>query len=712
MRHITCLAATLALVLAAPAYAQSDEAQPAEDTGASTDGTFTLGQIVVTARPPEGLQIGGETLKADAIYTFNRNTLDDAANLIPGVTAGNSGGSRNERLLFVRGFDRFQVPLSIDGIRIYLPADNRLDFGRFLTPDIAELQVAKGYASVLDGPGAMGGAVNLVTRKPTKEIEAEVRGTLNLGRDAEYTGYNVFALLGTKHDQWYAQASYARNFQDHWDLPGSFKPTVNENGGERDFSRTEDWRVNVKAGFTPNATDEYAISYTKQEGSKNAPLHITDTSNASLHNWSWPYWNIEGVYFLSTTALSDTATVKTRAYWNKYKNLLSSWDNRLQNSQALPRAFNSPYDDTAYGGSAELAVKLAERDTLSVAFHYRHDEHTESQTSRPGFTTPTFEPVQTSEERTWSAAIENRFAFTPALSMTVGASYDWRDTDRAEEFGVPLGQTGANRLFSFPLRNASGWNAQGRLEWVQGATALHASVSSRIRFPTLFERFSSQFGTALPNPNLKPERATNFEVGGSHSFGPIRLEGALFYSHLTDALVSVIRTDAPLLIPGVTTPLNQRQNIGSADYYGGEISLSVQLTQAFQAGVNYSYIHRTFDVGTPAIGTIRNFKLTDVPSHKGFAYLSWQPLGGLKVTPNLEFASGRTTVTPVTANANNPFYYQTGGYVTAGLRADYDINDYLTIGVGGRNLFDKYYVLTDGFPEQGRSFFASVRAKY
>ena len=38
------------------------------------------------------------------------------------------------------GFDRFQVPLSIDGIRVYLPADNRLDFARFLTPDVAQVQ--------------------------------------------------------------------------------------------------------------------------------------------------------------------------------------------------------------------------------------------------------------------------------------------------------------------------------------------------------------------------------------------------------------------------------------------------------------------------------------------------------------------------------------------------------------------------------------------
>jgi len=47
---------------------------------------------------------------------------------------------------------------------MYLPADNRLDFNRFLTADIAEIQVQKGYVSVLNGPGGLGGAINLVSR--------------------------------------------------------------------------------------------------------------------------------------------------------------------------------------------------------------------------------------------------------------------------------------------------------------------------------------------------------------------------------------------------------------------------------------------------------------------------------------------------------------------------------------------------------------------
>ena len=277
---------TLAATLAAATQAA---AQTAKTDASRTDEAFALGQIIVLAPRPEGIAIGQTTLSSDAIYTFNRNTLDEAVNLMPGVSSSNSGGSRNERLVFVRGFDRFQVPLSLDGIRVYLPADNRLDYGRFLTPDIAEVQVAKGYASVLDGPGAMGGAINLVTRKPTKEIEAEVRGTLNLDRDADYAGYNVFALLGTRQDKWYAQASYTRNFQDHWDLAGGYAPTRGsaEDGGARDFSRTRDWRVNAKFGFTPNETDEYSISYTRQEGAKNAPLHVTD-GVATQRNWSWP----------------------------------------------------------------------------------------------------------------------------------------------------------------------------------------------------------------------------------------------------------------------------------------------------------------------------------------------------------------------------------------------------------------------------------------
>lgn len=710
MRATAVIVAISLLSFATAAYGQeAGRPDPAADT--DDNGTFTLGQIIVTGTRPRGVEVGVDTIGQEAIYTFNRQTLDEAASLIPGVSAANTGGSRNERLIFVRGFDRFQVPLSIDGIRVYLPADNRLDYGRFLTPDIAEIQVAKGYASVLDGPGAMGGAINLVTRRPTQSLEVEARGVLDLDRGLDYAGYTAFGLAGTRQDRFYAQASFARTFRDHWDLPGGFVATANEDGGARDFSRTEDWRLNVKAGFTPNTTDEYAISYTRQEGSKNAPLHVTDDIVPPLvpgtplaRFWSWPYWNLDSLYFLSTTALGNAATLKTRIYLNTFNNLLRSFDNRSQTTQTLGRAFNSYYEDEAYGASAELAVALTPANTFTLATYYRRDEHVEYQ---QGFPSGLTEPRQTNIEDTWSIAAENRLALSPTLTVTAGASGDWRDLKRAEEFGTPPGG-GAARLFSYPIRNASAVNGQGRIEWTPDATSrIYAAVSSRARFPTIFERFSTQFGTAASNPGLAPERATNYEIGAARTFGILRVEAAAFYSDINDAIVSIRPITAP-------SGVSRRENLGDAEYHGGEVSAALTVSRTLTLGGNYTYIHRSFAI-EPSSGAIPPlaFELTDVPTHKAFVYADWSPVERLRISPSLDIAGDRNVLASTTPTPPGvPLYYDTGAYVNAALRIDYAVIDGVALGIGARNLFDETYTLADGFPEQGRSFYASLRARY
>lgn len=695
----TLLAAATALTSTSPLLAQT-----------ASDGSerFGLGTIVVTAPKVEGIAVGSATLSSEAIYQFNRNTLDDAASLLPGVSSANTGGSRNERLIYVRGFNRFQVPLSIDGIRVYLPADNRLDFGRFLTTDIAELQVAKGYVSVLDGPDGMGGAINLVTRKPTKALVALAQGTLGLGRSAEYTGYNVAGLLGTRHDQWYAQVSYARNFQDHWDLSGKFTPTATEDGGHRDLSRTRDWRVNAKIGFTPNATDEYALSYTRQEGSKLAPLSTVDPLTSSGQRfWTWPAWNTSSLYFLSNTALPVGATLKTRAFYNTFYNLLRSFDNRNENTQTLGRAFNSPYWDKAYGASAELHVTPWKGDALALAFHWRRDKHVEAQTSFPsGFT----EPRQEDLEDTFSIGAENKLLLSPALTFTLGGGYDWRALHKAEEYGSPLGTNRPSVLYNYPMANSSIWTAQGRLDWKgEDGTRLYAFVSSRGRFPTIFERFSQRFNTSIPNPPLKPERATNYEIGANHSWGVLRAEGAVFYSHVTDAIVSFPTFPAyactASTVPGPCAPttLTQSRNLGHGNYYGVEVSIEAHLGSSLTVGGNYTYTHRKLADPSNAA-----FRPTDVPTHKAFLYADWVPVQHVHVTPSVDIASNRWTVTDIAPI----IYYRTGSYANAALKLSYELRNGIEIGVGVRNLFDSNYRLVDGYPEQGRSYFGTARFRY
>lgn len=690
---------------AGPLLAATCLASPAMAQDAPQSASFGLGEIVVTGTQPSAPDITGQTLSANAISLFNRVSLDDAVGLMPGVSAGNSGGTRNERLVFVRGFNRFEVPLTIDGIRVYLPADNRLDFGRFLTNDIAQVQVAKGYVSVLNGPDGMGGAINLVTSKPTKALEAQVSGTLNLGRDGEYAGYSTSALIGTKHDKWYAQASIGRAYTDHWDLAGGFRPTANQGAGRRGLSQTGDWRVNVKAGFTPNATDEYVISYTRQEGQKLAPLHVTDPVSGQRF-WTWPAWNTESLYLLTTTQLDPISTLKTRFYYNTFYNMLRSFDTAAENTQTLGRSFNSPYWDDALGGSLELTLRPSTRERITIGAQMRSDRHKEAQTSFPANTT---EPVQTDLENTYSLSIEHAYNFTPAISLTLGGGYDWRDLKRAEEYGAPLGTSGASVLYNYPKANSSTWSAQGQLNWAVNAnSALHLSVSSRARFPTIFERFSQRFGTSIPNPGLQPERARQIELGGSTQVGVLQLEGALFHAHITNAIVSesvlgYACTASTTPGPCARTVMTQSLNVSRGNTYGAEGSFTAQLARTFTLGGNYTWTHRTLvDPGNAA------FRPTDVPTHKAFVYADWTVLPRLHLVPSADIASSRWTVTDVAPIV----YYRTGAYVNGAIKAEYELRHGTSISASVRNLFDQNYQLVDGYPEAGRSYQLSLKASY
>jgi hypothetical protein len=201
-------------MLALAGHALAADAAP---TSNSQNQAFELGEVIVTAPKVRGVQIDTSTLTAVTLQAYDVPRLDQAIDLLPGVNSSSTGGTRNERLIQVRGFNRFEAPLLIDGIRVYLPADNRLDFGRFLTSDIAEVQVAKGYVSVLDGPGGMGGEINLVTSKPVKPLEFQMGGEADFGNRSDF---DLHHLQPARH----APGQVVRPGQRHRRQGGSLGP--------------------------------------------------------------------------------------------------------------------------------------------------------------------------------------------------------------------------------------------------------------------------------------------------------------------------------------------------------------------------------------------------------------------------------------------------------------------------------------------------------
>jgi len=656
----------------------------------TADEVFTLGQITVTATRPEDTSFGDDVASAEEMWRFDTNTLDEAVKLIPGVSSNfDSNGRRNEHDILVRGFGRWQVPLSIDGIRVYLPADNRLDFNRFLTSDLAEVEVRKGYVSVLDGPGGLGGAINLVTRKPTKAFEANAQLDAALDGDGSREAWNGHASLGTRVDRFYALASYSYLDRDGFSLSDDFTPTPMEDGGQRDGSDNSDSRLNAKFGFTPNETDEYSLSYTRQEGEKGAPLNVNNNPpNPPNSYWRWPWWDIENAYFLSNTAIGESAYIKVRAFYNEFDNALYAYDDRTYTTQSANGRFRSFYADDGYGGSVEAGFPLLPKSDTRAAVHYRRDNHTEYNFNRPTHATlSSTEPVQETNEETWSLALENTLHISEALDLLAGVSYDRNEILQAQEFSAARG------LYENPTGNDSAFNGQASLQWQYGESGqLSGSISSRSRFPTNFERYSTRFGTAVPNPDLKTERATNYEVAWQRGHGDTgRLSAAVFFSDVTDMIQTVIVASQP-------AQLTQTQNVGDGEYYGVELAADGKLGASWRLGGNYTYLHREIvDPLRPSLQAV------GTPTHQGLLFATWSPGETVSVTPSLEFASDRWS------DLNDTTFRRTGKYTLVNLQLQYRATEKLSFAAGGRNLFDDNYQLAVGFPEPGRTLYVKMQ---
>ncbi|OJV01847.1 MULTISPECIES: TonB-dependent receptor [unclassified Nitrobacter] len=672
------------------------------------DGVYQLGEIYVSGAGQGQTGVGGSTITREEMWTFGKQTLDQAVNLVPGVVSTLSpNGQRNETDIFVRGFGRWQVPLMIDGVRVYLPADNRLDFSRFLTNDIAEIQIQKGYASVLDGPGGMGGAINLVSRKPVKPFEGEFSGGAAFDNRGAYQGWNSYAMLGSRQEKFYVQGSANYLDQDFWSLSRDYRPFPAQgsyrgslqDGGRRDGSDSRDWRVNLKAGFTPNATDEYSINFIKQSGSKGAPLNVYNNPPQPQNYWLWPAWDIQNLSFMSSTQLGDASYVKTKLYYNTFYNLLSAFDDITYTKQALGRGFNSYYDDNARGGSVEAGTELIPMNTLKAAFHYREDSHTEWNHNQPTLPSGGFvEPKQNQAQTTYSLALENTFHVRPDFDLVGGISYDDYWISKAQEYNSARG------IYEYPKGGANSFNWQTAAIWRYSDTAeVHFSVSDRARFPTIFELYSQRFGTAIPNPNLGPERATNYELGWKGRIAPnLKGSAAIFYSDVRD-LIQAVR---------VSSTQSQTRNINKGEFYGFEMSLDAQLSPQLTVGGNYTFIERDVsDVSVPG------FKPGGVPTHKAFLYASWRPIDLLTVTPSLEIASDRwsevnTSGSGVVYNAFPAPYIRTGAYTLANVNVSYMLMENVELAGGVKNLFDQNYELAWGLPQPGRTFYLKAKATF
>src|SRR5882757_3435217 len=138
-------------------------------------------ELVVTPdRTPEPLSRIGSAISvvnSETLATSNPGSLVDALRTVPGLDITETGGPGSTTNIRLRGANTGQTLVMIDGIRINDPtaASGDFDFAMFAPSAIERIEVLKGPQSALYGSDAMGGVVNIITRKGSGPAQFNVR---------------------------------------------------------------------------------------------------------------------------------------------------------------------------------------------------------------------------------------------------------------------------------------------------------------------------------------------------------------------------------------------------------------------------------------------------------------------------------------------------------------------------------------------------------
>src|SRR5438874_11177595 len=157
------------LLAALPVAAQ--ETKPVERAA-----TKVVDPVVVTATtvptPATQLGVALSVITESDFKTYHYATVDEAMRNVPGVDIRRSGSLGKTSSISIRGANSNQVQVLVDGVRVKSPTLGQVDLSD-LSPDLIErIEVIRGPQSTLYGADAIGGVVNIITRRGKGPVSA------------------------------------------------------------------------------------------------------------------------------------------------------------------------------------------------------------------------------------------------------------------------------------------------------------------------------------------------------------------------------------------------------------------------------------------------------------------------------------------------------------------------------------------------------------
>lgn len=715
------------LVLTAVLYLTGTPVADAQQTAAETDPdtVYHLDEIIISAsKYPETPQSVGRNVTVITREEIDKSIHTSVADLLAEqqslhmVGAGQTPGSLQQG--FLRNSNTNHVAVLIDGVRISDPSstDNGIDFSELSLAGVERIEIVRGSHSTLYGSSAIGGVINIITRKGydgglSTDISTE-HGNLGSGaystRNRGWFGYTAGNGL-------YANFGIHQQFTNGLDATVDTVTAQGFNPQDRDGFRKLD--ITGKAGFQRQNLDIYA-SYRRQDQRSDLDQGAyRDDSNAYID------FRRDLLGYSAGYNISENVTLSFDGAY--------SWlDRNFVNDSSLVNAagdYDGEYTETAGEGTLwENELKgTAEGENIRVTAGLSASRQTMNIRSYTFIRDFNFESVTDLDSLNLEENIYNGFLHTKLEGGLLGSGL--------QSFSLGLGGRYVYHD-QFGSRITYEINPGYR---ISDSAMIYGAVTSGFNAPSLYKLHSPEQGfgahTNRGNETLKPEESISYELGWKQSLGAsATFKLSLYNTKVRNTIEYVYLWEGgtdPDQLSAVDYRGDTYINISRQDIKGIEASVDLQLLSNLSLSGHLSLNESTltFDpeeidrsyTGGHHVQIFESGKfvteekelkgLTRRPQTGAFVQVQYRPADRLSLNASSRFVGSRDDI--YYSGFLGPFgaldHSRIDGYNLTDLNARYRISEALSVSGKIENILDADYTDINGYSTRGRGFFVKAR---
>ncbi|HWK57852.1 MAG TPA: TonB-dependent receptor [Parapedobacter sp.] len=570
----------------------------------------TILEDVTVVGKSETQQVREQAIRAVVVDTRSvaeqPTTLAELMNRSPGIRIRQSGGLGNAVDVSINGFQGNAVQYFRDGIPLeYLGGGYGINNVPINLLERAE--VYKGVVPVSLGGDALGGAVNLVTRKHF--------GTM-LDISYEAASFNThIANLSAYHQAssgWFGGIDAFYNYSDN-DYKADVE-VVNENANlvpatvplfHNGYSH---YFLEAYAGVrNTNWTDELQFSlahYGVDRESQHPALMTTPYGALTMHNTGWVpsiryrkgFSNFALDQFVSYSAINRARVDTVGGTYNWHGDFTPH--NGVGES---PRPSLSAIDFDNLISRTNVAYGISESHKLDVNVIFNHNKRIGTDPYGLRFAGTDIDIL--SKEASYAKTIagiswESKWLSERLVNQLTAKFFHFKTR------GINGFMANATDLNDYTTSEKSNWGIGNAIKYTIGDHhLLRASFELTNRLPRENELFGDN-DTRAPNFDLEPERSFNISLGYRYQAPQLSAEIGTFYR----------KTKGMIMLIPVQPPFAQYQNLDSIRGYGVDIDINYQIGQVVQLNANATWQdNRMVDIGDGLHQWIEGTRLRNTP---------------------------------------------------------------------------------------------------